>query len=79
MLNVKRDFTASKFGNICKMRININCKIRVHNLLYKSPITCKEVDHGIEFEPLVKTRFEELYGMKVKLSWLFIEKRYDFF
>lgn len=74
----KKRLTASKFGDICKMRRNTSCKIRVHNMLYKLPITCKELNYGIEFEPLARIQFQELYRMNVKLCGLFLDKTYPY-
>jgi len=74
----KKRLTASKFGDVCRMRINTSCKVKVHNMLYKSSITSKEMTHGIENESLARTRFQDLTGMTVKLCGLFTDNEYPY-
>ncbi|CAI6374568.1 unnamed protein product [Macrosiphum euphorbiae] len=50
----------------------------VHNMLYKSSITSKEMTHGIENESLARTRFQDLTGMTVKLCGLFTDNEYPY-
>lgn len=50
----KKRLTASKFGDICRMRMNTSCKVKVHNMLYKSSTTCKEITYGLKYELLAK-------------------------
>lgn len=47
----KKRLTASKFGEICKMRANTSCKNKVHSMLYKPQNVCKQIRYGIEMEP----------------------------
>jgi len=43
--------TASRFGQICKMRSNTSCKNVVHNILYASDnLQTKSVLYGREME-----------------------------
>ncbi|XP_060871434.1 uncharacterized protein LOC132945685 [Metopolophium dirhodum] len=74
----KKRLTASKFGDVCRMRINTSCKVKVHNMLYKSSITSKEMTHGVENESLARTRFQDLTGMTVKLCGLFTDNEYPY-
>lgn len=70
--------TASKFGEVCKMRDNTSCKNKVHGILYKPPATCKSLAYGIEMEPFARTNFEKLYQVHVELCGLFIDREYPF-
>lgn len=45
--------TASKFGEICMMKPHTSCKKKVHQMLYKAPISTKEMAYGIENEEKV--------------------------
>lgn len=69
---------ASKFGDVCRMRINTSCKVKVHNMLCKSSITSKEMTHGVENESLARTQFQDLTGMTVKLCGLFTDNEYPY-
>lgn len=70
----RKRLTASNFGEICKMRENTSCKIKVHNLLYKSPTTCKAMTYGIEMEPHARREFEKLNRSVVRVCGLFIDQ-----
>lgn len=74
----KKRLTASKFGEICNMRATTSCKVKVHNILYKPSTICKELTHGLEFEPLAKLRFQELSGLAVQSCGLFVDKEYPY-
>lgn len=70
--------TASKFGKVCKMKDFTSCKIKVHGMLYKSPVTSKSMAYGIEMEALARTSFEKLYQVSVMSCGLFIERQYPY-
>ncbi|XP_060861867.1 uncharacterized protein LOC132938894 [Metopolophium dirhodum] len=72
----RKRLTASKFGEICKMRENTSCKIKVHNILYKYPTMCKSMSYGIEMEPHARRQFEELKGLDVRTCGLFIDREF---
>jgi len=69
----RKRLTASNFGEICKMRDYTSCKIKVHNLLYKSPM-CKAMTYGIEMEPRARREFEKLNRLVVRVCGLFIDQ-----
>jgi len=70
--------TASKFGEICKMRDSTSCKIKVHGMLYKPSAMCKSMAYGIEIEPLARSSFEALLQVSVQLCGLFIDREYPY-
>lgn len=70
--------TASKFGEVCKMRSTTSCKNKVHGLLYKPSVSCKSMAYGIEMEPFARTTFEKLYGVSVELCGMFVDREYPF-
>lgn len=65
--------TASKFGEVCKMKPYTSCKKKVHSMLYKLPGKSKEMDHGIEFESHARTQFENMFNLQVNLCGLIID------
>lgn len=65
--------TASKFGEVCKMKPYTSCKKKVHSMLYKLPAKSKEMNHGIEFESHARKQFENMFNLKVKLCGLIID------
>lgn len=70
--------TASKFGEVCKMRDSTSCKIKVHRMLYKPSTTSKSMAYGIEMEPLAKASFEALLQVSVQLCGLYIDREYPY-
>jgi len=56
------------------MREITSCKIKVHNLLYKSPTKCKAMTYGIEMEPHARREFEKLNRLVVRVCGLFIDQ-----
>jgi len=74
----RKRLTASKFGEICKMRENTSCKIKVYNILYKYPTICKSMSYGIEMEPHARRQFEELNGLAVRTCGLFIDQEFPY-
>lgn len=73
LIERKKRLTASHFGEICKMRVNTSCRKKVHNLLYKSGTICKEMNYGIQMEPIARSAFETLHKVSVKLCGLVID------
>lgn len=59
----KKRLTASKFGEICKMRQNTSCKRQVYTIIYKPQIKSKEITHGINIEPYARKKFEVVSGL----------------
>ncbi|KAE9543065.1 hypothetical protein AGLY_002976 [Aphis glycines] len=70
--------SASKFGDICKMRDSTSCKIKVHGMLYKPSAMCKSMAYGIEIEHLARSSFEALLQVSVQLCGLFIDREYPY-
>ncbi|XP_050066973.1 uncharacterized protein LOC126555927 [Aphis gossypii] len=65
--------TASKFGELCKMKPYTSCKKKVHSMLYKLPAKSKEMDHGIEFESHARTQFQNMFNLQVTLCGLIVD------
>lgn len=71
--------TASKFGQICKMRSNTSCKNVVHNILYASDtLQTKSVQYGREMETKARQKFEQLSKEKVYENGLIIDPEFPF-
>lgn len=71
--------TASRFGQICKMRSNTSCKNVVHNILYASDsLQTKSVQYGREMETLARQKFEQLSKEKVYENGLIIDPEFPF-
>lgn len=70
--------TASKFGEVCKMKEFTSCRIKVHAMLYKSPIICKTMAYGIEMEDCARASFEKLYQVSIIKCGLFIDQQYPY-
>lgn len=74
----KKRLTDSHFGDICKMRSNTSCRKKVHNLLYKFNTASKEINYGIQMEPLARSVFETLTGVSVKFCGLFTDSQFSY-
>lgn len=70
--------TASKFGEMYKMRDSTSWKIKVHGMLYKPSAMCKSMAYGIEIEPLARSSFEALLQVSIQLCGLFIDREYPY-
>lgn len=71
--------TASRFGEICKMRSYTSCKTKVHNILYKPPATSKQIIHGHDMEHKAKKKLEEIIKLNVMSSGLVIDPDIPYF
>jgi len=65
--------TASRFGEICKMRPNTSCKTKVHSILYKSPVTSKQMTYGHNMEHEARQKLKEIIKLDVQLCGLVID------
>lgn len=75
----KKRLTASKFGEICKMRQNTSCKRQVYTIIYKPQnIKSKEITHGIEMEPYARKKFEVVSGLSVETCGLIVDNEIAF-
>lgn len=71
--------TASRFGQICKMRPNTSCKNLVYSILYASNILySKSLEYGKEMEAIARKKFEEVIKIKVYDSGLVIDPEFPF-
>ncbi|XP_060853394.1 uncharacterized protein LOC132931411 [Rhopalosiphum padi] len=70
--------TASRFGEICKMRPNTSCKTKVHNILYKPPVTSKQMSYGHNMEHEARKKLEEIIKLDVQLSGLVIDTNFPY-
>lgn len=74
----KNRLTASKFGEIFKMRQNTSCKRQVHAIIYKPQVKSKEMNHGIEMEPYGRKKFEVVSGLSVETCGLIVDSEIPF-
>ncbi|KAL4130844.1 hypothetical protein QTP88_008223 [Uroleucon formosanum] len=71
--------TASRFGQICKMRSNTSYKNIVHNILYASDtLQTKSVQYDREMETKARQKYEQLSKEKVYEIGLIIDPEYLF-
>lgn len=70
--------TASRFGEICKMRPNTSCKTKVHNILYKPPVTSKQMTYGHNMELEARQKLEEIIKLDVELCGLVIDTSFPY-
>jgi len=71
--------TASRFGQICKMRSNTSCKNVVYNILYASDnLTTKSLQYGKEMETVARQKFEKISKQKVDDNGLIIDTEFPF-
>lgn len=71
--------TASRFGQICKMRSNTSCKNIVHNILYASNnLHTKSLQYGKEMETIARQKLEQLLNEKVHDCGLIIDQEFPF-
>lgn len=71
--------TASRFGEICKMRPHTSCKIKVHNILYKPPVLSKQMAYGHDMEHKARIKFEEIIKLGVQTCGLVIDPDIPYF
>jgi len=57
--------TASRYGQICKMRSNTSCKNTVYNILYRTEPYTKSLQYGRGMEANARHKFEQLTNEKV--------------
>lgn len=74
----KKRLTASKFGEICKMRSTTSCRRQVHAIIYNPQIKSKEMAHGIEMEPYGRKKFEVVSGLSVETCGLIVDSEITF-
>lgn len=70
--------TASNFGAVIKRRPTTPCHSLVKQILYPFNICNDSVEYGKMNESLAIRRFEEMKGVKVEKSGLFIDCEYPF-
>lgn len=57
--------TASRYGQICKMRSNTSCKNTVYNILYGTEPHTKSLQYGRDMEANARQKFEHITSKKV--------------
>lgn len=65
--------TASRFGQICKMRSTTSCKNTVYNILYASEAQSKSLKHGRDMEDIARKKAEEIIGEKIQANGLIVD------
>lgn len=64
--------TASKFGEICKMRLQTSCVSKVRAILYPQDLPLEAFQYGLENEDKARYQIEEANGLKINKCGLFI-------
>jgi len=70
--------TASRFSEICKIRPNTSCKTKVHSILYKPPVTSKQMTYGHNMEHEARQKLKEIIKLDVQLSGLVIDTNFPY-
>lgn len=65
--------TASKFGEICKMRPQTSCVSKVRAILYPQDLPLEALQYGSENEDKARYQIEEANGLKINKCGLFID------
>jgi len=65
--------TASRFGQICKMRANTSCKNTVYNILYAPSAQSKSLKYGREVEDIARKKAELIIKKKIEICGLIID------
>ncbi|XP_060848449.1 uncharacterized protein LOC132927890 [Rhopalosiphum padi] len=60
------------------MRPNTSCKTKVHNILYKPPVTSKQMSYGHNMEHEARKKLEEIIKLDVQLSGLVIDTNFPY-
>lgn len=74
----KTRLTASRYGQICKMRSNTSCKNTVYNILYGTEPYTKSLEYGRNMEANARQKFEEITTKKVIECGLVIDPEIPF-
>lgn len=69
----KKRLTASKFGQICKMRANTSCKNAVYSIIYATDVRSKSMQYGRDTELIARQKAEEIIGEKVEICGLIVD------
>lgn len=78
LLKKKRMLTASKFGEVCRMRATTDRAPKVHSICYPKQLTCDAVQHGTKLEKEALIRLAEKIGQPIKNCGLFIDQQSAF-
>lgn len=65
--------TASRFGQICKMRSTTSCKNTVYNILYGSEAQSKSLKHGRDMEDIARKEAQKIIGEQIQASGLIVD------
>jgi len=74
----KTRLTASRYGQICKMRSNTSCKSTVYNILYGTEPYTKSLEYGRNMEANARQKFEEITTKEVIECDLIIDPEIPF-
>lgn len=69
----KKRITASRFGQVCKMRSNTSCKNTVYNILYAGNVQSKYLQYGRDTEPIARKKAECIIGEKIQICGLIVD------
>ncbi|KAL4101121.1 hypothetical protein QTP88_021141 [Uroleucon formosanum] len=69
----KKRITASRFGQVCKMRSNTSCKNIVYNILYAGNVKSKSLQYGRDTEHIARKKAECIIGKKVQMCGLIVD------
>lgn len=69
----KKRLTASKFGQVCKMRANTSCKNVVYSILYSTNVQSKSIQYGHDTEFIAREEAEKIIGEKIQRCGLIVD------
>ncbi|XP_060855780.1 uncharacterized protein LOC132950906 [Metopolophium dirhodum] len=69
----KKRITASRFGQVCKMRSSTSCKNTVYNILYAGNVQSKYLQYGRDTEPIARKKAECIIGEKIQICGLIVD------
>ncbi|CAI6350462.1 unnamed protein product [Macrosiphum euphorbiae] len=65
--------TASRFGQICKMRSTTSCKNTVYNILYASEAQSKSLQYGRDMEDIARKEAQKIIGEQIQAIGLIVD------
>lgn len=65
--------TASRFGQICKMRSTTSCKNTIYDLLYACEVQAKSLQYGRDMEAIARTELKKNINKKIETCSLLID------
>ena len=74
----RKRLTASKFGEVCKIRETTSCRIMVSNIIYSRDFFSTACQYGTDNEAAAKESVERIIDKTIRSCGLFIDEKFPF-